>query len=283
MLNRNHIEKVKQSFFPQRKPLVSIITVVLNGEKYIESTITSVLSQLYPLIEYIIIDGGSTDGTLEIIKKYENKIAKWISEPDDGISDAFNKGIKLSKGEIIGIINSDDWLEPDAIEKIVKKFNSENPDIICGAVRFWQNEREVNFSYPDLRSLNRETSIHHSSVFIKKSVYDKYGLYDNKYLYAMDYELLLRMKMNGAKFLLINDILSNRRLEGKSYTSRKSALQETRVIRSRYFSKLNIWITYLYVWVKDLIGRILKESFLKSFYVTYWNSKNKKLYGNPNR
>ncbi len=261
----------------------TIITPVLNGRNNIEQTINSVLSQSFPKIEYIIIDGGSTDGTLEIVKKYENKIAKWISEPDDGISDAFNKGIKLSKGEIIGIINSDDWLEPDAIEKIVEKFNSENPDIICGAVRFWLNEREVNFSYPDLKGLDRETSIHHSSVFIKKSAYEKYGLYDNRYSYAMDYELLLRMKMNGAEFLLINDILSNRRLEGKSYISRKSALQETREIRGIYFSKLNIWITYLYVWVKDLIGRILKKGFLKSFYVTYWNSKNKKLYGNPNK
>ena len=277
-MSKNNLQNQKSELFK-----VTIITPVLNGRNNIEQTINSVLSQSFPRIEYIIIDGGSSDGTLGIIKKYENIIAKWISEPDDGISDAFNKGIKLSKGEIIGIINSDDWLEPDAVEKIVEKFNSENPDIICGAVRFWQNESEVNFSCPDLKGLDRETSIHHSSVFIKKSVYDKYGLYDNKYLYAMDYELLLRMKMNGAEFLLINDILSNRRLEGKSYTSRKSALQETRVIRSRYFSKLNIWITYLYVCVKDLIGRILKKGFLKSFYVTYWNSKNKKLHGNPNK
>src|SRR5258705_5340519 len=100
-------------------PLVSIITIVYNGEKYIEDSIRSVINQSYKNIEYIIIDGGSSDNTVSIIKKYEKQIAFWISEKDKGISDAFNKGIAKATGEIIGILNSDDWYERDTVAKAV--------------------------------------------------------------------------------------------------------------------------------------------------------------------
>src|SRR5687768_15692501 len=98
-------------------PLVSIITIVFNGQKSIERAINSVLGQTYPNIEYIIIDGGSTDGTIDIIKKYQHKIAFWKSEPDNGIADAFNKGLSCAKGNIIGFVNADDWYNPDTISK----------------------------------------------------------------------------------------------------------------------------------------------------------------------
>jgi len=258
-------------------PLISIITVVLNGEKYLENAIKSVLSQSYRNYEYIIIDGCSADRTIEIIKRHEEEITFWTSEPDNGISDAFNKGIKLAHGEIIGILNSDDWLEPEAIKKIVKIFSSDKPDIICGAVRFWEKEKEVVVSYPDLISLNHETSIHHTGVFIKKSVYEKFGLYDTHFKYAMDYELLLRMKMSNAKYYLLNDVVSNRRLEGISYKNKRLALRETMSARKNYFNIWNVWIIYLYVSIKDWGGRLLKSSILKPLYITYWKLKNRKL------
>ncbi|MFA5804030.1 MAG: glycosyltransferase family 2 protein [Melioribacteraceae bacterium] len=264
-----------------QSPLISIITVVLNGAKYLENAIKSVLSQSYSKVEYIIIDGGSTNGTLDIIKKYESRISKLISEPDNGISDAFNKGIKLASGEIIGLLNSDDWLEPDAIKKIVKIFSSDKPDIICGAVRFWEKEKEVIVSYPDLQNLDRETSIHHSGVFIKKSIYEKFGLFDTHLKYAMDYELLLRMKMNNVKFYLLNDVVSNRRLEGISYKNKRLALRETMSARKNYFNIWNVWIIYLYASIKDCGGRLLKSSILKPLYITYWKLKNRKLARDP--
>ncbi len=103
-------------------PLISIITVVYNGEKYLKQAIESVINQTYKNIEYIIIDGGSTDNTLNIIKNYHQNISKWVSEPDNGLYDAMNKGIKLATGELIGMVNSDDWSELTAVEIIVNEY-----------------------------------------------------------------------------------------------------------------------------------------------------------------
>ena len=104
------------------QPKVSIITVCFNSAKTIRDTIESVINQTYKNIEYIIVDGGSTDGTIDIIKEYEPYIAKWVSESDDGIYDAMNKGIMMSTGEIIGLVNSDDFLELEAIKNVVKTY-----------------------------------------------------------------------------------------------------------------------------------------------------------------
>src|SRR5439155_13950516 len=103
----------------RQTPLVSIITIVYNREAYLEQAINSVLQQSYPNIEYIVIDGGSTDNSVSIIKKYASKIQYWVSEPDNGIADAFNKGLMKANGNIIGFINADDWYEPIAVEKAV--------------------------------------------------------------------------------------------------------------------------------------------------------------------
>ena len=115
-------------------PLISIITVSYNAVKTIEDTILSVINQTYPNIEYIIIDGGSTDGTLDIIKKYQDKITYWVSEPDKGIYDAMNKGIAKANGELIGIINADDWYELDAVQNVVLEFNNTRPAIYHGGL-----------------------------------------------------------------------------------------------------------------------------------------------------
>ncbi len=101
-------------------PVISIITIVFNGEKYLDQTIRSVLDQNYPSVQYIIIDGGSTDNSINIIKKYEKDLYFWISEKDNGISDAFNKGIARATGDIIGIINADDWYEHNTFERVAQ-------------------------------------------------------------------------------------------------------------------------------------------------------------------
>ena len=123
----------------KNKPLVTIITIVFNGQETLSKAIESVSNQTYPNVEYIIIDGGSTDGTLNIIKKYGDVITKWISEKDRGISDAFNKGLKLAKGEIIGILNADDWYERNAIISVVEAFeNNKNIGIAYGWMNYWK-------------------------------------------------------------------------------------------------------------------------------------------------
>src|SRR5438876_262604 len=111
-------------------PVISIITIVFNGERHLEQTIRSVLDQNYAAIQYIIIDGGSTDNSLNIIKKYEKDLYFWSSEKDNGISDAFNKGIVRATGDIVGIINADDWYEPNTFERVAQQIG--NGDICFG-------------------------------------------------------------------------------------------------------------------------------------------------------
>lgn len=186
------------------KPLVSIITAVYNGERHLARTIQSVRDQTYRNIEYIIIDGGSTDGTLDIIGKYDAGIACWLSEPDEGISDAFNKGISLATGDIVGIINADDCYEPDTVEKVVRRFLEVKPDIMHGIIR-----RGDELIIPDEAMLPYEMSINHPTAFVKRTGYLKTGLFRVDFRYAMDYEWLLRAKSDGLIFSYLDQCLAN--------------------------------------------------------------------------
>ncbi len=175
------------------KPKLSIITVVLNGEKYLEETIQSVLSQSYKNFEYIIIDGGSSDKTLEIIKKYDKEITYWLSEKDRGIYDAFNKGMELSRGEYIGIVNSDD-IYVDGAFNILANYIKEYPekDFIFGSVKkHWgllhgYKPWKIHFSWGFYSS-------HSTGFFIKRISAKKVGLYNLKYKYSSDYDYFYRM------------------------------------------------------------------------------------------
>ncbi len=130
--------------FYSHKPLMSIITVVFNGEKFLEQTIQSVINQTYKNIEYIIIDGGSTDGTLDIIKKYKDKIDYWASEKDEGIYDAMNKGIKVAKGKYLAFINADDWYEDNALNHVFSAYSqNQNIDFFYGNLNFIKDGGEV--------------------------------------------------------------------------------------------------------------------------------------------
>src|SRR6185295_16144009 len=133
----NEIAKTESS----STPLVSVVTIVRNGAHTLSRTIESVLSQDFPDIEYIVVDGGSTDGTLELLRANQDQIAIWISEADQGISDAFNKGIALSRGEIIGLLNSDDWYEAGANRAVVEEMQKSAADIACGRLQYWEGGR----------------------------------------------------------------------------------------------------------------------------------------------
>jgi glycosyltransferase involved in cell wall biosynthesis len=199
-------------------PLVSIITVCYNSAKTIEQTIQSVLQQTYRNIEYILIDGVSNDGTLDIIKKYEavfikeKKTFKYISEPDKGIYDAMNKGITLAQGKWIGIINSDDFYEKRTIELVSDCFIS-NPDIdiVHGNLNFIDETGRCKIEKPkeDISFLRTTMIVFHPTIFIKKALYEKHGLFDLKYKLIADWELLLRFYDNQALFFHLDEILSN--------------------------------------------------------------------------
>ena len=179
---------------------ISIITISFNSEKTIRETIESVLSQDYPEIEYIIIDGASNDHTLDIIGEYGNRIAKVVTEKDNGICDAFNKGISYSSGEIIGIINSDDMLLPGAVSHLVSVIKPETEILYGHGRRLFNDGHTEPYLAGDYRKLTRQMTLVHPATFIRRTAYDKYGLFDLKYKGCMDRELLLRMYKSGAVF-----------------------------------------------------------------------------------
>ncbi len=215
--------------------LVSIITPCYNSEKTIEKTIKSVLNQTYKNIEYIIIDGKSTDDTLTIIKKYEPYFEgrlRLISEKDSGIYDAMNKGIALAKGELIGIVNSDDYYEQDAVENIVRNYGTEKYQIIYGLLRCIKDGEEVSVVLYNHNFLNQQM-ITHPTCFITKKAYEDLGVYDCKYKSCADYELMLRWKNNNElHFKPIYQIVSNFELGGMS--SSDYAMRESAKLRLEY-------------------------------------------------
>lgn len=214
---------------------VSIITVCLNSEDTIERTIKSVINQSYKDIEYIIVDGKSTDKTLSIINRYKDKVSKIVSEHDNGIYDAMNKGIQLSTGEIIGILNSDDWYETDAIHAIVDLFENTESEIIHGDIRFiYPDGTSKDTQMDDINKLWYEMVVRHPATFVKREVYEQIGLFDCSYKIAADYEFILRCYSSGIRFFYTNKILSNFSLTGISSTNHKLCGEETRAISLKY-------------------------------------------------
>jgi len=175
-----------------KNPKISIITVVKNNKNYIEKNILSLLGQKYKNYEHIIVDGESTDGTLKIIEKYKKSISSFISESDNGIYYAMNKGIDLATGDIIGILNSDDYFYEDALE-IVKTYFENKPEIdfLFGSVHKF-SLRSGFFPKKIYWTFNFYTT-HSVGFFIKKSSQKKLGYYNTKYKYSSDYDLFYRM------------------------------------------------------------------------------------------
>lgn len=200
---------------------VSIITVCYNSSMTIRRTFDSVLNQTYADIEYIVVDGASTDGTIEIIKEYEPLFEGrmcWISEKDNGIYDAMNKGISMAEGELIGIINSDDYYEPDAVECMVNAMTGDKYQILYGEMRTWKDGEEESISISSHKFL-RDRMINHPSCFVTKSVYKEFGCYDMHYKSVADYDFMLRMnERKEIVFKPVYEIIANFTLGGKCST-----------------------------------------------------------------
>ena len=213
---------------------VSIITPCLNSEKTIRDTIESVLAQTYKNIEYIVIDGQSTDGTLDIIKEYDLAFAgrlKYISEKDTGIYDAMNKGILHATGDVIGIINSDDWYEIDAIEEIVKYFKDTDVEVVYGEEWIIDEKRQREYH------TNHSITPPHPGMFVKREAYQKYGMYDLNYRIAADWDLILRFIAEGARFGHIDRVVANYSKTGISNTRIRECAEETYEIELKYLGR----------------------------------------------
>lgn len=243
---------------------VSIITVCYNSARTLQETIESVLTQSYQNIEYIIIDGNSTDETPAILTQYQNRIAHIVSEPDKGLYDAMNKGIALSTGEVIGILNSDDVLaHSGVIADLVNAFDFQT-DAICSDVHIFKDKKEnVVRKYRSTRWKPWMFRIGHQpphpGFFVRKTCYEKYGSFDLQFKRAADFELLLRFigvhKIN-TKFLPYTSVLMR---SGGSSQQGLTAISEANIEDHRalrkhgYFSVLPlIWCKYflkIFQWV----------------------------------
>lgn len=205
---------------------ISIITATYNSAKTIESTIHSVLSQTYPNIEHILIDGASKDSTPELVQNFQNHhpSIRFISEPDKGIYDALNKGVQLASGDIIGFLHSDDFFENNrVIEEIINVFQSKNCDGVYGDLRYVSSENTTKvIRYWKSRDFNPSLIKNgwmpaHPTLFLKKEVYKKHGQFDLSFKIAADYDFMLRiLKDKSLAFTYLPQVITNMRVGGAS-------------------------------------------------------------------
>ncbi len=266
------------------KPLVSIVTPSFNQGKFIEETIKSVLSQDYPHLEYIVIDGSSTDGTVEILKKYEDRM-QWKSEPDLGQADAVNKGFLRAKGEILGWLNSDDTYTPGAVSTVVEHF-LRNPEIIMvyGNAHFIDEDGNVTGNYPSerfrLKQLAERCFLSQPTVFIKREVFGKIGLLDIKLRTCMDYEYWIRVGQSypeTAIAYLKEKFLANARnhSESKSAKLREIHYKEAMETAKKYFGSVpSFWmVAYMIGTAEEKMtslknANVMTKALVRIFYIT---------------
>ncbi len=251
------------------KPLISIITVVYNGEQFLEETIKSIINQSYDNVEYIIIDGGSTDGTLDIIKKYEDRIDYWVSEKDEGIYDAMNKGIDLVSGDWINFMNAGDsfYINETLREIFYNNYNFTNINVIYG---------DLEIDYGDFRRFQKAKSLSgiwkgmifsHQSSFIRAS-YHKMHKYSLNYKIAGDFEFFYKFYENNTQFEYIAITIAIVDVEGLSDANRVECLkQKYDVVSQEKFSiKYYFYYTYAYTdqYFRVLLKKILSKKIVNS-------------------
>jgi len=250
--------------------LVSIITPSYNQAPYLEETIKSVLAQDYPRIEYAIVDGGSTDGTLELIKKYENKLAWWVSEKDKGQTDAINKGFARAKGEILAWLNSDDTYEPGAISAAVK-YLQEHPEVgmVYGDCNFIDESGrvigKVNSAQTSYRLLRQGYAhIPQQTMFFRTELWRQVGPLDPSFYFAMDYDLWTRLAAR-TEIKYVPQTWANFRL----HTSGKTILADDRC-----------WPEMLRVHYRDggsFFSVIVAKYYIRKLIAPLWNWRRRKL------
>lgn len=246
------------------KPKISVITVSYNSEAHIEEAIQSVLAQDYSNKEYIIIDGASIDRTCEIIDRYKDQIDFVISEPDKGISDAFNKGIRHATGDVICIVNSDDIMPKRALSRFAEQYD-ENYDVFRGKeiVRDFSSGKEYMLSPTlDYPRVPIKFNVCHMATFIKKDSFDRFGYYDTDFKCGMDRELLFRFHRLGAKEKALEGVFGIFRLGGVSQSSKmdqKKIEESLMIARSNNINTFELALYNSFLHIKYGLKKILKR------------------------
>lgn len=221
-------------------PLISIVTITYNSEKTLSQTIKSVLNQTYSNIQYIIKDGQSTDKTLEIARSYNEAFQRKgieyciLSEKDDGIYEAMNYGIAHAKGEIVGLINSDDWYEINAIERVVDTYLETHFDVFYADLRILKKEKTI-IKTSKFRRYVTSRDWNHPTTFIRNEIYEKYH-YRTECIYD-DFDLILRLRKAGYCFVVLNEVLANFRFGGVSNEKQLSKAIGRMKLRYQYYRR----------------------------------------------
>lgn len=260
---------------------LSIITVSFNAEKVIRNTIESVLRQSEPVYEYIFIDGASKDGTVAIIEEYKEAFEKhgirYIiqSEPDKGISDAFNKGIRMATGDLIGIINADDELNTDCVHTLREYVEKIDADIYYGDC-IWRDSFGDRYKKPkhELKKLLYYMILYHPSTFVKKSCYDECGMFDISYKYCMDKHFLYRCYLKKKRFHYIDKPLVIFKAGGVSDTHAHQVFKEgSRMAVEFGEPKLKVKIIEIKKRIRNILVCIIRKTVLYT-----WIIKRRKIY-----
>lgn len=249
----------------REKPLVTVITIVLNGVKYIEETMKSVVNQTYDNVEYLVIDGGSTDGTLDTIKKYESQINYWLSEPDKNIYDAMNKGIDLAHGAWINFMNAGDrFYESNTIEKVFKEYDP-NSDFIYGhhQIIYDQNFSKIQKTLPT-KDIWKGMAFCHQSLFVKTSIMKCYK-FNIKNTMNADYEFICSAYMNNFKFYNTGIVVSSILAGGLSDSGCLKRVRDHWSIARKYSKSIKIDIYYILLLVDTFLKKIFKDILPKKF------------------
>jgi glycosyltransferase involved in cell wall biosynthesis len=242
-------------------PLVSIVTVVYNGAAHLEQAMQSVIGQSYANIEYLLIDGGSSDGTLEIVAKYQDRLDYWISEPDRGIYDAMNKGIALCRGELIALLNADDYYQPDAVEAVVESYRRQpSAQILYGHAFFIDDALKLRYRSRAHADYWRGMCFSHQAMFVQRDLYLALGSYDAGLRIAADYDFVVKCFTRGIAFTEVDAFLVNYRDSGLSAQDRIASMREGRRVLRRYLSACSRQhLVYLCLLGKSLfLSQVLK-------------------------
>lgn len=248
-----------------RVPIISVITTIRNGVKTLPRTIESIRAQNIPDLEYIVVDAGSTDGTQGLLAANGDIVTFWQSEPDKGISDGFNKGIALSTGRYVAIVNADDWLSPGQLKNGVETLERTGADFVFGDLMYHGSDGSPLYRIKGDPNYAKHIghvmpALNHPTVIVRRKVYERHGLVDLTLRYAMDYDLLLRFHRGGCIGVYDPNIVGHMSLAGASDTWSLRAIGEVRDISIRHgYPHIPAYVLYGFRLAKDRIRRIAER------------------------